>query len=355
MNPSTSFPSLKLARLRELPGLLLCLALALAAVGLGHLPWPATHGFSALTIAIVLGMLLGNAGSAALTPIASPGVALAKQTLLRTGIVLYGLRLTLRDIDHVGLAGVIIDGVVLASTFGLAALLGERLLRLDRQTALLIGAGSAICGAAAVMAAAPVLRARAEKVTVAVSTVVVFGTLAIFLYPTLYRAGIDSNWLPSAPQSFGVYAGSTIHEVAQVVAAAGLIGPEAADAALIAKMVRVMMLAPFLILLSARCARMTAPQGGATKTRLAIPWFAFLFIGVVVFNSIVKLPGQFVAVANEVDTLLLAMAMAALGLSTQAAALRRAGFRPLLLAALLFGWLVAGGAAINGLVNQLLR
>ena len=106
---------------------------------------------------------------------------LLKQILLRAGIILYGLRLTFQDIAGVGLHGVLLDALMLASTFGLACLLGTRLFGLDRTTTLLIGAGSSICGAAAVMATEPVVRGRAEQVAVAVSTVVVFGTLGIFL------------------------------------------------------------------------------------------------------------------------------------------------------------------------------
>ena len=175
------------------------------------------------------------------------------------GVVLYGLRLTLQDIGHVGLAGVAIDALVLSSTFTLAYVIGTRWLKLDRTTALLIGAGSSICGAAAVMATEPVLRARAEQVTVAVATVVVFGTLSIFLYPALYD--LNQHWpvIAGGADGFGIYAGSTIHEVAQVVAAAHPIGTHAEDAAVITKMVRVMMLAPFLLLLSGWMARIGLP------------------------------------------------------------------------------------------------
>src|SRR5690606_4928314 len=126
---------------------------------------------------------------------------------------------------------------------------GSRAWRLDRQTAMRIGGGSAFGGAAAVMGAEPVIRGQAHKVTVAVATVVVFGTLAMFIYPLLYPlAGMSE-------QAFGVYAGSTIHEVAQVVAAGSAVGEAAASTAVIEKMMRVMMLAPFLVLLSGALSR----------------------------------------------------------------------------------------------------
>ena len=340
-------------------GIVLCAALGAGAILLGQINWLTTHGLSALTLAIILGIVVGNTFYATIGSLCGPGVAYSKQTLLRAGVVLYGLRLTLQDIGHVGLAGVLIDALVLSSTFGLALLIGTRWLKLDRVTAILIGAGSSICGAAAVMATEPVVRAHSEKVTVAVSTVVVFGTLAIFLYPPLFELNRHWGFLPQGAQAFGIFAGSTIHEVAQVVAAARAVSLEAANTAVIAKMVRVMMLAPFLIALSARLSRSTlhrtAKSVDAGKPKLVVPWFAFIFIGVVIFNSLSILPKSAVDFAIDIDTLLLAMAMAALGLTTHVSAIRNAGVKPLILAAILFAWLIGGGALINHVVSGLLR
>ena len=346
-----------------LPGLALSGALAATGIALGHIGWLQDHGFSALTLAIVLGMLVGNTVYPLVPRLAAAsgaGVNVSKQNLLRLGVVLYGLRLTVQDIGHVGIAGVAIDALVLGSTFALACFIGTRWLGLDRKTAMLIGAGSSICGAAAVMAAEPVVKARAEQVTVAVATVVVFGTLAIFLYPALFE--LNQHWalIPGGANGFGIYAGSTIHEVAQVVAAARSVGPDAANSAVIAKMVRVMMLAPFLVMLSAWLARddkrhaHTSAATGQAPGKLAVPWFAFGFVAVVLFNSLQWLPASVVAVTTEIDTALLAMAMAALGLATHIGAIRKAGAKPLLLALILFGWLIVGGALINRWVPALL-
>ena len=329
------------------PGLLLTALVAAAAMWLACLPWLAAHGISALTLAIVLGIALGNSVYPRLAGQAAPGVGFSKQWLLRAGIVLYGLRLTFQDIGQVGVAGVLIDALVLLSTFALAWWAGTRWLGLDRDSALLIGAGSSICGAAAVMAAEPVVRGRAEQVTVAVSTVVVFGTLAMFLYPALYQLNLAHGWLPVSAAAYGVFTGSTVHEVAQVVAAGRAISDAAADTAVIAKMVRVMMLAPFLVALSLLLARGRTAAPGAARARIVVPWFAFGFVAVAGLNSLPLLPAALVSHAIEVDTVLLAMAMAALGLTTHVSALRQAGIKPLLLALLLFGWLLAGGLGIN--------
>lgn len=346
------------ARPPRLPGLLLTAAIAALALWLGTVPWLQAHGIGALTLAIVIGIVVGNTVYPTFAPRVATGVGVSKATVLRAGIVLYGLRLTVQDIGQVGAAGVLIDALVLCSTFALAWWLGTRVLGLERNTALLIGAGSSICGAAAVMAAEPVVKGRAEQVAIAVATVVVFGTLAMFLYPLLYRWGVHAGWMPLDDTGYGVFTGSTVHEVAQVVAAGRAVSQPAADAAVIAKMVRVMMLAPFLVGLSALLARggndgNDGNDGNHQRSTITVPWFAFGFIAMVGFNSLQLLPAGLVATLVELDTALLAMAMAALGLTTHASALRQAGPRPMLLAALLAAWLVGGGLLINLAVRAL--
>jgi len=322
---------------------MLALGAALAASALAGTAWAAGLGLSALTLAIVLGMVLAHTVPPRLRAQAAPGVELARQRVLRLGIVLFGLRLTFQDIAAVGWAGVGIDALVLASTFALALLAGRRWLRLDAPTAMLIGAGSSICGAAAVLAAAPVVKADADQVAVAVATVVVFGTLAMFGYPLLLP--LLHGWGVGGSR-YGLYVGSTLHEVAQVVVAARAAGEAAAGQALIAKMIRVMMLAPFLLMLSALLAR----RGATGRGRITVPWFALGFLAVAGVHSLGVLPAALVHGLLAADELLLATAMAALGLTTHVSAIRRAGRAPLLLAALLAAWLVAGGALVNGAV-----
>ncbi|MGC3986625.1 MAG: YeiH family putative sulfate export transporter [Pseudorhodoferax sp.] len=334
---------------RLAPGLLVVLAIAAVAVTAGALPALARHGLSALTLAVLAGIVLGNSVYPRLAATADPGVAWAKHWLLRAGIVLYGLRLSLHDIAQLGVAGVAVDAAVIVSTFALACWAGQRWLGLSREQAALIGAGSAICGAAAVLATAPVLRARGESATVAVATVVVFGTLSMLLLP-LFAAPL-AGWLGGMPQ-LGLYLGSTVHEVAQVVAAADAIDPALTGAAVVAKMVRVMLLAPFLLALSLWAVR-SARTTGAAPGPIAIPWFALGFLAVVVLGSLLPVPAPLRAALLWLDQLLLATAMAALGLGTHWRLVRRAGVRPLLLAALLFGWLVVGGGLLNKLAGAL--
>ncbi|WP_010350475.1 YeiH family protein, partial [Escherichia sp. TW09276] len=291
-----------------IPGLALSAVITGVALWGGSIPAVAGAGFSALTLAILLGMVLGNTVYPHIWKSCDGGVLFAKQHLLRLGIILYGFRLTFSQIADVGISGIIIDVLTLSSTFLLACFLGQKVFGLDKHTSWLIGAGSSICGAAAVLATEPVVKAEASKVTVAVATVVIFGTVAIFLYPAIYP--LMSQWF--SPETFGIYIGSTVHEVAQVVAAGHAISPDAENAAVISKMLRVMMLAPFLILLAARVKQLSGANGGE-KSKITIPWFAILFIVVAIFNSFHLLPQSVVNMLVTLDTFLLAMAMAALG------------------------------------------
>ncbi len=337
---------------RYAAGLLLALMLAVGATWLGTVPSVAALGLGALTLAIVAGIVAGNTLYPHLAVSCDPGVILAKQQLLRLGIILYGFRLTFQQIADVGVSGVLIDVLTLSSTFFIACWLGRRVFGLDRDTVWLIGAGSSICGAAAILATEPVIKAEASKVAVAIATVVIFGTLAIFIYPLLYPLAA-SLFTTITPASWGVFTGSTLHEVAQVVAAGHAVSPETENTAVIAKMLRVMMLAPFLLLLSARMRR-SAPGGNSTPSPLRFPWFALVFIAVAMFNSLHLLPQPVVNTLNQIDNIVLATAMAALGLTTRLSSLKKAGLKPLLLGLVLFIWLMVGGGAINLLIPHLL-
>lgn len=344
-------------------GLALCAAIAALAQWAAALPWLAERGIGPLTVAIALGLLLGNAAPSLTQGRSSAGLAWAKRPILRAGIVLYGLRITLQELGQIGWVGLALDVAVVASTFVLARWLGVRWLGLAPAQAMLIGAGSAVCGAAAVLATAPVVRARGEQVAVAVATVVVFGTLAMVLYPIVFHYGASMAWalVPSAPEQFGLYLGATVHEVAQVVAAAAAISPEAAAAAIVAKMLRVMLLAPLLLTLAWWMLREDGEQSQQKRTHAStwrqmqsngvIPWFALGFVAMVGLNSTGWLPQAAVAAGVMLDGWLLAVAMAALGLSTQAAAIGAAGWRPMLLAAVLMGWLMGGGLAMLAILN----
>ena len=332
-------------------GLALAGAIATAAAIAAGTPVVRHYGLSALTLAIIFGIAAGNTFFPRIAAQTAAGVDFSKSTLLRVGIVLFGLRISFQQIAAVGWAGVLIDALIVVLTFVIAVQLGTRAFGLDRQTSMLIGAGSALCGAAAVMATEPVVRGQAHKVSVAVATVVVFGTISMFAYPLLY------SFLGLSEHAYGLFTGSTVHEVAQVVAAGRSISEAAADTAVIEKMLRIMMLAPFLLALSGwqrESSSSVAAGGRAVRAPITIPWFAVLFVVASAVNSLHVLPQGVVSALIEIDTMLLATAMAALGLRTHIGAIRQAGLRPLLLASTLFVFLVVGGYAINRSVIRLL-
>lgn len=338
------------------PGILLSLSIALCSLLLANIPWLQAHAIGPLTLAILLGILLGNSIYPKIACRSASGVQFSRQRLLQLGIILYGFKLTFADIAHIGIQGAVIDVLVLTTTFTLAWVVGRKFFKLDTNTVIMIGAGSSICGAAAVMATEPVLRGRAEQVSVAVSTVLVFGTISMLIYPALFQWNSSWHFLPMTAEGFGVFTGSTVHEVAQVVAAAQPLGDATANTAVIAKMVRVMMLAPFLILLSLYVTRAKSSHQSSEvlhaeqKSQITIPWFALIFVAVAGLNSLSIVPQSIVTSAVSLDTLFLSMAMSALGLCTHCSAIKKAGCKPLLLGAILFFWLVIGGGLINRLV-----
>lgn len=307
-------------------------------------------GLSSLTLAILLGMILGNTVYPSVTERLALGVGFAKGQILRLAIMFYGFKLTLTQVSSVGLPAVMSDALVLTSTFLLTYWIGTKLLKVDKQTTLLIGSGASICGAAAVIAADPIVKAEAHKVTIAVATVVVFGTIAMLLYPFLYHLGWLQPWL--SVEQYGIYTGATIHEVAQVVVAGNTVSPEVGDTAVVTKMIRVMMLAPFLLVLSFALTKGNSKNGQTASfmsriKEVKVPWFAFIFILIVLLHTWLNMSESFEHNMVLFDDILLTMAMFALGLTTHLSAIKQAGVKPLILGAIMFIWLIVGGGLIN--------
>ena len=307
-------------------------------------------GLSSLTLAILIGMILGNTFYTNFAERLNEGVCFAKGQILRLAIMFYGFKLTMTQVASVGMPAIMTDALVLTSTFLLTYWLGTKWLKVDKKTTILIGSGASICGAAAVIAADPIVKAEAHKVTIAVATVVVFGTIAMLLYPFLYHLGWLQPWLSA--QQYGVYTGSTIHEVAQVVVAGNAVSPEVGDTAVVTKMIRVMMLAPFLLVLSFALTKGCSENGESASfmsriKEVKVPWFAFIFIAIVLLHTWVPMTASFERSMVMLDDVLLTMAMFALGLTTHLSAIKQAGVKPLILGAMMFAWLIVGGGFIN--------
>lgn len=333
-----------------LHGVLLITLFSCAAFYIGDMDFVKSLSLSPMIVGIVLGMLYANSLRNNLPDTWVPGIQFCSKRVLRFGIILYGFRLTFQNVLDVGLPAILIDAIVVTLTICGGVLVGK-LLKMDKDIALLASVGSGICGAAAVLGAESAIKAKPYKTAVAVSTVVIFGTLAMFVYPVLYRNGVfDLN-----PQQMGIYTGSTVHEVAHVVGAGNAMGPEVSNSAIIVKMIRVMMLVPVLLVISFFMMRAAMNSGeGGSRGKINMPWFAILFLVVIAFNSFNLLPAGLVDFINTFDTFLLTMAMTALGAETSIDKFRKAGFKPFVLAFILFIWLMGGGYCLAKYVVPML-
>lgn len=322
-----------------IPGLLITGSIVVIGLLLESLGVGANLGLSAISFAILIGMVLGNTLYPKIAVKANHGVLFSKGVLLRIGIIFYGFRLTLHQLAELGWSVIAVDAVVVASTFLLTYLIGVRLLKMEKNVVILTGAGCSICGAAAVMATSSAIKAKSSDVTQAIAVVVLFGTLAIFIYPWLYHL------LFTADQAldFGIGVGASVHEVAQVVAVGRQIGESAMDLAVVTKMVRVMMLAPFLLILIF----FLREQKEGTKQKIAIPWFAIWFLAMIVVNSILPISEEVRNIIIKLDQIVLTMAMAALGLTTHFSAFKTAGYKAIALGGVIFVWLIIVGCSIS--------
>ena len=307
-----------------------------------------------MVLGVIVGMILANTVRSKFPESWDGGLKIASKQILRAGIVLYGFRLSFDTLLAVGGGAILIDVIIVAGTLILGNYLG-RALGLDKDERLLISSGSAICGAAAVLATEPVVGAKPHKTVVAVATVVLFGTLSMFGYPLLYRAGLLDAL---SPQAVGVYTGSTIHEVAHVVGAGAAMTPDIqsssvdiAGIATMTKMLRVLMLAPVLMILGYIMRRGSADN--ATSGKIQVPWFAFYFLIAIGINTLLGMGAEHIGrvaayhqlthIIEVIDGFMLAMAMTAIGLDATFAKFRQSGAKAFLLALGLYVWLVFGG------------
>ena len=325
-----------------LHGVLLIALFSCAAFYIGEAQVLKEISFSPMIIGIILGMLYANSLRNHLPETWVPGIQFCSKKIIRLGIILYGFRLTFQDVVNVGMAGIAVDSIIVAVTI-LGGIYIGKLMKMDKDIALLTSIGSGICGAAAVLGAESTIQTKPYKTAVAVATVVIFGTISMFLYPIAYRSG----WLDLTPQQMGIFSGATLHEVAHAVGAGNAMGQEISNVSIIVKMIRVMMLVPVLLILGYWVAKKAKSgmnaDGSVQKTKVAVPWFAVGFLAVIGFNSFDLLPVPVVDAINYVDTFLLTMAMAALGAETSIDKFKKAGAKPFILAFWLYVWLIFGG------------
>jgi len=303
------------------PGLLLIAMIGATSFWLHTLP---VFGvLSTLILAIVLGMTIRN--SIGLSVHFQPGVTFGLKRILRIAVAALGLQLSFAQVQQVGALGFAVVSLTVLATFLFTSWFGW-ILGIDRKLAQLIAAGTSICGASAILAVNVVTAGTDEDVAYSVGTVTIFGTASMFLYP------FAAHPLHLAPNGFGLWAGSSIHEVAQVIAAAFQDGKVSGQIATISKLSRVMLLAPVVLILGAIGARKPG-SGTFDFRRVTVPWFVLGFIVLVGVNSVGMIPVVWKTFIASGDQLLLAVSMAAMGLETHLKKLKNMGIKPLMLGA----------------------
>ncbi len=314
-----------------LPGLGLALAAFVVAVLL-HTVAPVVP---ALTLCVALGIVFtAMPWPARVREVLRPGLATSARQLLRLGIVLLGFRLSLIDIAGLGwlVLGLIIAIVV--ATFFLTLALG-RAFRLPGDQPLLIAAGFSICGASAIGAMAGVTKSKESDTATPVALVTLCGTLAIAVLPALQPLlGLDAR-------QFGMWVGASVHDVGQVVATAQVAGASALAIAVVVKLTRVALLAPMVAITGAVLRR----EG---KRPAIVPLFLVGFLAAVVARTFLPIPEEFITATEDVQFLLLGMALFGLGAAIRIGTLVKTGARPLAVAGL--SWVAIAGLALGAVM-----
>lgn len=273
---------------------------------------------SPLIIGIILGIIYATIVHDKEVLNIKAGVDFSAKRLLKLGIILYGFRLGFNDIYTVGVEGIALSAIIVVSIILLALLIGVKVFKMDKDSALLVGTGTGVCGAAAILAMSQVMKkTESYKVTTAVAVIVILGIVCMILYPVLVESGV----INLGGRSLGFFLGSSLHEVANVVGASSSFSTAVQHDAVIIKMIRVILLVPTLIIVNIIYADKSENSSNSLKAKLhyvssLIPWFAFIFLLMIAVNSVLDIPKEGLTVIAKVDTFLLTMAMVSLGLNT---------------------------------------
>lgn len=271
-----------------------------------------------LVIAIVIGMIWRFAFG--LRENTHLGVSFSSKKLLRVGIILLGMRLNLADIYHAGSSVFII--AVINIVFALIVVYGlTRLFGVEKKLGILTACGTAICGAAAVVAIAPQIKAKEEETAVGAATVAILGTIFTLVYTGLYSI------MNLTEKGYGVFAGGTLHEIAHVIAAAAAGGNTAVDIAVIVKLTRVALLVPVALIIGYIAQRQDKESNEKKISLSIIPWFILGFIAMSGFNTLGIVSETVANAIVNIAYLLIAMAMAGLGLSVEIKTFRKLGMK----------------------------
>ncbi|WP_454083615.1 YeiH family protein [Georgenia sp. Marseille-Q6866] len=327
----------------KVPGLALAVVIALVATAIGTAAPVIGSPVSGVVLGVIVGVLVRRRADASSVAALSAGLKLASKLVLQIAVVLLGARLSLAQVAQVGVDSLpVMLGTVVVCLVAAAAL--GRLLGIDRELRVLIGTGTAICGASAIAAVTPVVRASGSNVAYALSTVFAFNIAAVLLFPPLGQLlGMDQD-------AFGLFAGTAVNDTSSVVAAATTFGSVAADHAVVVKLVRTLLIIPIVIglavLVARRDRRAAGDDAGARPAvwRL-VPWFLVGFLLLATLNSIGLVPESWHDPLATAATFLITVALTAIGLSTDVPALRAAGLKPLAFGGIL--WLLVTLSALG--------
>ena len=316
---STLVPGSALGFAKSLvPGLLVTALVAMAAAFLGG-----HYKGSMLLFALLLGLALHFLSE---DQRCAAGIQFASSTVLRIGVALLGLRLTIDHVVTLGWQTVLALMVSVGLTIALGLLLA-RLFKVGSNLGVLIGGATAICGASAALAISSVLpkSASLERDTaLTVVGVTTLSTMAMVVYP------IITQWLGFDSVMAGQFIGATIHDVAQVVGAGYSLSQSAGDAATITKLMRVAFLMPVLVVISLVVRAHMAKSIGAERTVKTplLPWFAVVFLVLMLINSTGWVPSLIQSAASDVSQAFLVLAIAGVGLKTSLQEVTQLGWRP---------------------------
>lgn len=316
------------------PGVVLAAVVAGAASAIGV----AAPTIGAPVIAIVLGALLGAVIGRRRRSF-EPGLRLSSAWPLQCAVALTGWQLSLGRVVATGAGSFPIMLGTLAACFVATAVLG-RWLGVPTDLRTLIGVGTGICGASAIAAVSPVIRARASVISYAVTTIFVFNVAAVLVFPPLGHA------LGMSQHAFGLFAGTAVNDTSSVVATATTYGSTAVSDAVVVKLTRVLMIIPVTIVLAAVTARRGRGDTRPSPLRL-VPWFLIAFLVLAAVNSFWAAPASAHHAVRMASGFLIAMALAAIGLSTDLSGIRRAGVKPLILGAALWFTVAATSLALQ--------
>lgn len=313
---------------RAVPGI----ALALVGAGAGFLAHAVLPGVPVVLVALVLGLVVANTVG---VPVSlRPGLAVASGTLLRVGIVVLGFELVLQDMLTLGARGLLVVVVVVLATFFGTRWAGKRL-GVSDGLSLLVATGFSICGVSAIAAARGVTDADEEEVTYAIALVTLCGSLAIVLLPALNGVlGLDER-------DYGAWVGASVHDIAQVVATSSAVGGIAVATAVVVKLTRVLLLGPLVAWIAWREGR----HVGVSRLRL-VPAFVLAFVGAAALRSADLVPSGLLPVLADTKTVLLAVALFAVGARVELRRLVAVGGRPLVLG--ISSWAIVALVAYAG-------